>query len=338
MRARSWRPVAVVLLALQIAGCATWRPVDSDPARCVREETPSRIGVTLTDGSREEIRRPMVRGDSLVRADVSDEGVPLAEVELVEERRTDYVASGIGVVLLTGLVALIAGFAAFRHRMQLGLFPLVAWRGSHRPPGSGDAVSRLNPRRGLQTCDRSTLPRGDQPPCFRCEVLDQHVLRGFIPIRRYVSRHDEALTIRCRIEATGVAVHQDIVRQVEERGQAAALERGLSRHRGGHHGPPAHEEDLVTGIRPHRSGSAVVRQLPLVRVGVGERANEHLFPTRFVRGVRDPSAIRRKRWSLLDEVRGDERAGLYVFPRPERHNVPLALRSSEQTGVAKNDP
>ena len=109
------RPLAAILLSLQVASCTSWRVASVTPAKLVAEEQPARVRVTRSDGTRVVLYQPSVQGDSLVGRHAPgvaspDRAVALADVTAVARRRGD---TGKTVLLGVGVAALIAGTIAF---------------------------------------------------------------------------------------------------------------------------------------------------------------------------------------------------------------------------------
>lgn len=104
---RLGRPACAAALAL-ITACYSWRTEPVTPRVLCTTAHPTRIRVVHQDGTRRELRRPMVVGDVIVGNTVAGQEVriPLATVRAVETRRRD---AGRTVLLMTGLAAGAAG-------------------------------------------------------------------------------------------------------------------------------------------------------------------------------------------------------------------------------------
>lgn len=103
--------VALCVLAFALAGCMTWRAQPQTVQQLIAERHPSRVRVTLSDGTRVTLYgRPAVSGDSLVGLRMvggwdTPAAVPLATVRQVAVRRlapfrTAILAAGIGAVVV----------------------------------------------------------------------------------------------------------------------------------------------------------------------------------------------------------------------------------------------
>jgi hypothetical protein len=109
------RPLAAILLSLQVASCTSWRVASVSPAQLIAEEQPAKIRVTRSDGTRLVLHQPSVQGDSLVGSHAAgiagpDRAVALVDVTAVARRRGD---TGRTVLLGVGVAALLAGTIAF---------------------------------------------------------------------------------------------------------------------------------------------------------------------------------------------------------------------------------
>ena len=116
----SWLLIFVTLAAGPL-GCASWKKQAATPeALLARNDPPPRMRLVLLDGSRIDIKKPAVRGDSLFgilkrtivyddrwdETRTSEGGVSLADIRSVEIRKADtgktllLVAAGIGATVL----------------------------------------------------------------------------------------------------------------------------------------------------------------------------------------------------------------------------------------------
>lgn len=126
---RALRPLAFLpFVALTLGGCMRWDPATISPRATVETERPSAVRVTVDDGSRYEIDRPVVRGDSVQaeagceRMLVSTAGavgcapgtaaVALESIESMDVRRVDTGLSLLGVGLTVGALLLVLQAAA----------------------------------------------------------------------------------------------------------------------------------------------------------------------------------------------------------------------------------
>jgi len=106
MRLRRYRPVAVLLLVVQLGACMTWQPVALSPQRLIAEEDPSVVRVIRLDQSELVLADPIIRNDSMIglaesrqcerrpgemadRCIVSlgSAGVPVSDVDLMDVKR-----------------------------------------------------------------------------------------------------------------------------------------------------------------------------------------------------------------------------------------------------------
>ena len=115
--ARRTRALAACLLALEVMGCAAWRPETGAPGVILAAKRPDKIRVNLGTDSTVVVARPVIDGDTLRGQDEHAQhsiAIPLADVKLLETRQTNQgaaIALGVG---LAGAVALIV-FAATYH-------------------------------------------------------------------------------------------------------------------------------------------------------------------------------------------------------------------------------
>jgi hypothetical protein len=101
------RPIAALLLAVSLQGCTRWSLVRDPKTLAV---TPRRIVRVTTDGTPRHliVKNPTISGDSIVWSDPQRGGIPLGEVEWVEARAPDRMATGFFVVVGVGFLGLIA--------------------------------------------------------------------------------------------------------------------------------------------------------------------------------------------------------------------------------------
>jgi hypothetical protein len=111
--------MGVLLLALGSTGCIThWQSQQGPPALVVSRSTATEFRVTRTDGTRVEVDRPHVEGDSLIgtlppHAPWPDKperiAIPLQEIQSVAEKEPDLAASvTLGTVITLGIIFLLA--------------------------------------------------------------------------------------------------------------------------------------------------------------------------------------------------------------------------------------
>lgn len=94
--ARLVRPIAAVLIATLLQGCMRWNKV---PVQSGVLTTTERVRVTLLGGTERMLRRPVVRGDSLVSPERT---IPLTQIRLVQVRRVDKLATGVLAFFIVG--------------------------------------------------------------------------------------------------------------------------------------------------------------------------------------------------------------------------------------------
>ncbi len=119
---RSSRHAAVAILAVALACCTSWgRPGAWDSH--LLDKRPSRLRVTLTDGRRFEVLRPVAHGDTLLGDTLAYRwpgsyrqhvAIPFADVRSVSRRTY---SGGRTALLGVGIVAGLAGVGA-----------IVAWQ------------------------------------------------------------------------------------------------------------------------------------------------------------------------------------------------------------------
>lgn len=108
----------VLLLALALTACVShWRTQDGPTALVVTRSTGTEFRVTRKNGTRVNVDRPQVEGDSLIGRlppmgawpDTSARfAIPLAEIHSIAEKEADLVASiAIGTVITLGIILLL---------------------------------------------------------------------------------------------------------------------------------------------------------------------------------------------------------------------------------------
>ena len=113
MRLRRYRPVTVLLLALHLQACMSWRPSVVSPEQVVEEGS---FRVTMADGLRLEVRNATIEDDSLradrLCRDIECPGgvaprvtIALDDVQELETRRFNVVKTG----LWLGALGLVYG-------------------------------------------------------------------------------------------------------------------------------------------------------------------------------------------------------------------------------------
>lgn len=101
------RLVSSVLLAVYLSSCTSWQPLPVSPEQAIAEDYPSKIRLTLSDGSRLEMEQPRIVGDTVrgaVRNNSSlvERDVLLADIVTLKVRKSDVAKS---ILLFSGLVA-----------------------------------------------------------------------------------------------------------------------------------------------------------------------------------------------------------------------------------------
>ena len=105
MQLRRYRPMAVLLLALHLQACMSWRRTTISPAQLIAEEEPSSVRVTLANGSQLTLVDPTIRNDSRVHED-GRVYVVVSDVSTVEVRGFSMLKTM--PVILGGLLFIVA--------------------------------------------------------------------------------------------------------------------------------------------------------------------------------------------------------------------------------------
>ncbi len=66
MKLRRYRPIALVLLVLHLAGCKTWQPTTVGPRQLIEEERPSQVRIFGSNGTQLTLSGPTLQGDSII--------------------------------------------------------------------------------------------------------------------------------------------------------------------------------------------------------------------------------------------------------------------------------
>jgi len=103
---------ATLLLLLYLPGCVGWQAENAAPPALVVSRGPARVRIRRGDGSRITLERPRLHGDSLYgyrQAGSAEQWivVPLTEVTGLETEHTDPVKTGLGVLALGAVAAVI---------------------------------------------------------------------------------------------------------------------------------------------------------------------------------------------------------------------------------------
>ena len=106
------RLVACVLLPSQLGACMSWKTQEAAPPQLVNEEQPSRIRVTLRDGTQVVLTEPTISGDTLWGLNDGEQtGIPEQEIAEVALHKTDgtttVIALGVGLGVAAGAWYLI---------------------------------------------------------------------------------------------------------------------------------------------------------------------------------------------------------------------------------------
>ena len=127
-RTRHRQLVACVLLTAYFAGCTTWRTQQASPQQFIEEKEPSRVRVTLLDGSTREYFSPWVHADSIRGyRSYQPQSADTASAAQVEPTAVEDVAKikargvsggrtavlGVSIVLVAGLVAVVVAAATW---------------------------------------------------------------------------------------------------------------------------------------------------------------------------------------------------------------------------------
>lgn len=115
------RQIVLGALALYVPACTTWEVGTPTPAEFVSNKHPDRVQVTRTDGTKFELRSPLISNDSLsgkAGGGLAQEDstrtieLPLNEVQSVAVQKTS-TGETVGVIaavsMLVGIIALASG-------------------------------------------------------------------------------------------------------------------------------------------------------------------------------------------------------------------------------------
>ncbi len=106
MELRRYRPLALLLLVLHLAGCYSWQPVTVSPRQLIEEAAPDHIRIFKADGEGMELRNPQVESDSLTaristRLRTATVRIALGDIDSVEARRLEVWGTVAAVLLST---------------------------------------------------------------------------------------------------------------------------------------------------------------------------------------------------------------------------------------------
>ena len=99
------------LLVVVLGGCATWTPQGLTPQAVIEKDHPEQVRVTRRNGSRVELRTPVIVGDSMHgETKVGRTGVALEDISYLSLNRGNrpVTAALTGIGVAAGLVALLA--------------------------------------------------------------------------------------------------------------------------------------------------------------------------------------------------------------------------------------
>ncbi|HSM04145.1 MAG TPA: hypothetical protein VK858_05975 [Longimicrobiales bacterium] len=107
--------IGILIVLLNLTACYTWQAADGPLPRVIDDDPPSRIRVTLEDGTEEQVHDPLIVGDTLydrMRGRQPTAVAAVEDVRYVDVPKTDAVATTLAVVglpalLLVGLTAIV---------------------------------------------------------------------------------------------------------------------------------------------------------------------------------------------------------------------------------------
>ncbi len=83
------RVIACILLPCYLLACSSWKTVEVSPVQVISEEQPSKVRLTLTDGSTVVLEQPVVSGDTLTGVGEGEQvTIPVSDVTHVAVRKT----------------------------------------------------------------------------------------------------------------------------------------------------------------------------------------------------------------------------------------------------------
>ena len=123
MRLRRYRTVAVLLLALHVNACTTWRPTTVSPPQLLEDEAPSRVRITRLAGEQVTIEAPRIRADSVVgRGTAAPVSVAVSDIQQIEVRRTSVLRTlGLAPGVLFFIAAVLCSGGNCKPNSGLGL-------------------------------------------------------------------------------------------------------------------------------------------------------------------------------------------------------------------------
>ena len=118
-RLRRHRPIALLLLALQLAGCYRWEPTTVSPREFVNETHPQEVRVSLSDSVPQlHIGGPFIDGDAIVGhapgSTWDRREVALDRVTAIEARRVDALKTMGLITVIVGAVGFVWGLSELR--------------------------------------------------------------------------------------------------------------------------------------------------------------------------------------------------------------------------------
>lgn len=109
--------VCTLMLALQIAGCTSWRVQQPSPAGLLGDKPPHQVRVSLADGRRIVVTSPQLSADTLRgRSGRDSVRFSVGEIRSVAVRHTDAlgtVALSVGTLLLLGMTAAVIALSSW---------------------------------------------------------------------------------------------------------------------------------------------------------------------------------------------------------------------------------
>ncbi len=114
--ARRTRVLAALLIAVEAAGCAQWRPEPGAPGAILAAKRPEKVRVNLGLDSVIVVYRPVVDGDMLRGQDEHAQhaiAIPLAEVRLLETRQAKsgpIILAAVGGAMLIGMIVWLSNW------------------------------------------------------------------------------------------------------------------------------------------------------------------------------------------------------------------------------------
>ncbi len=113
------RVIACILLPCYLLACSSWKTLEVSPVQVISEEQPSKVRLTLTDGSTVVLEQPVVSGDTLTGFGEGEHvTIPVSDVTHVAVRKKDTGKTVglvlVGVVVVGGAIVLYCAPDGFR--------------------------------------------------------------------------------------------------------------------------------------------------------------------------------------------------------------------------------